>query len=210
MLVRLPLILTVLVVALGSTLGWQLTQGFRAFTWESQRRLQVEKNPVMLPNAAMENQYSNGLDLLSLHGKVLAVNFIYTRCSGICGYTGAQFARLQSQISKHGYQDRVQLLSISLDPEYDTPEQLRSYLSRFSQQQDAWQAVRVMDRAQSQRLLDAMGVVSIDDGRGGIMHNAATHVVDRGGRLVRVMDERKVDITFQLIEQLLTNGTGDA
>jgi protein SCO1/2 len=199
----LPWLLTVLVVILGSSLGWQLTQGLQAFTWETQRRIQIEKNPIALPNIVLENQRGEFLDLESLDGKVLAVNFIYTRCPTICGFAGVRFAQLQAQIEERGYQDKVLLLSISLDPGFDTPKQLQAYQHRFSKREISWQVVRPVNISQAQLLLDIMRVVSIDDGQGGIIHNAATHIIDQSGRLVRVIDEDKVGKSFALIESMI-------
>ncbi|MGD8925344.1 MAG: SCO family protein [Thioalkalispiraceae bacterium] len=201
----LPHVLTVLVVILGCTIWWQSTQGFRAFTWETYRRIQIENRPVPVPNIQLENQSRQLFDLAFLRGKVLVINFIYTRCPTVCGLTGKAFSKLQTAIVQNGYQDSVRLLSISLDPQYDTPEKLNAYLQRFTKRLDnSWQVVRPTNLQQAKHLLNRLGVVSISDGQGGIIHNAATHIVDQRGQLVQIIDENQFETTLTSIENLLT------
>jgi protein SCO1/2 len=206
----LPHLLTVLVVALGLMVWWQSTQGFRAFTWETYRRIQVAEHPVVVPEVQFEDQQSRVFDLASLHGKVLVVNFIYTRCPTICGYTGMAFSKLQTKIAEKGYDNKVYLLSISLDPHHDTPHYLERYLMRFTRHPDKnWLAVRPTKLQQGQNLLQQLGVVSIPDGMGGISHNAAIHIVDQKGRLVKIIDEDKIGEAMNLVEHLLEHSQTD-
>lgn len=201
---RLPLLIAVLVAGLGLTITWQSTNGFRAFTWESYRRLQVEAQPLAVPNILLQDHNGERLDLESLRGKVLVVNFIYTRCSTVCGTTGLVYSHLQAVTVQHGYADKVRLLSISLDPQYDTPGMLHGYLQRFSRLFDGnWKVLRPLQPQQAQHLLRQLGVVSIPDGTGGITHNAATHIIDQQGRLVRIIDEDQPEQVLLAIRQLL-------
>ena len=206
---RLPHLMTVLIVSLGLLAWWQSTQGFRAFTWESYRRLQVAAHPITVPNVELEDQWGHRQSITSLRGKVLIINFIYTRCPTVCGYTGLNLSRLQRKLQQRGYQDRVRLLSISLDPQYDTPPKLKAYMQRFTQRLDtSWQTVRPVNQQEGKNLLQQLGVVSIPDGIGGITHNAATHIVDQQGRLVRIINEDNIDLTLNIIQELLVTKTG--
>lgn len=199
----LPLLLAVLVATIGTFLWWQSTLGFSAFTWESYRRLQVADHPVSVPNTVLENQQGQLLDIVSLRGKVLVINFIYTRCPTVCGYTGHIFSQLQTTLIKRGYENSVQLLSISLDPQYDSPTKLKAYMQRFSKRDSNWQVTRPNNPLQGQALLHDLGIVSIADGFGGFIHNAATHIVDQRGQLVKIIDEDKPDLVLRAIERLI-------
>lgn len=199
-----PHLMTLLVIAAGSIAWWQATLGFKALTWETYRRLQVESRPLAVPNVTFEDHRGRAYDLHSLRGKVVVVNFIYTRCPTICGYTGLAFARLQTAIEQRGYGDRVRLLSVSLDPQHDTPHYLTQYLRRFTAHADGpWRTARPVNGRDDQLLLQRLGVVSIADGMGGINHNAATHVIDTTGRLVRIIDEGNIGQALDSIELLL-------
>jgi protein SCO1 len=57
--------------------------------------------------------------------KIVAVNFVFTNCSTICPTSGALFAALQKQ------NDRVHFISVSIDPEYDTPKRLAAWSGKF-------------------------------------------------------------------------------
>ncbi|MDJ0838098.1 MAG: SCO family protein [Acidobacteriota bacterium] len=62
-------------------------------------------------------------------GKVVAVNFIFTNCPTICPPMGANYGKLQKLLGDHA--DRVRLISISIDPNTDTPERLKAWSDQF-------------------------------------------------------------------------------
>jgi protein SCO1/2 len=55
-------------------------------------------------------------------GKVSIANFIFTRCPTVCPVFTMKMQRVAEKVS-----DRIQLISFSVDPEYDTPERLAEY-----------------------------------------------------------------------------------
>lgn len=57
----------------------------------------------------------------------LMLNFIYTSCTSVCPVMSGIFSQVQARLGKE-----VHLVSISIDPEYDTPERLKAYARRFS------------------------------------------------------------------------------
>jgi len=59
----------------------------------------------------------------------VVLNFIYTTCNGICPMLSQTFSFLQSKLGAQ--RDRVCLVSISIDPEQDTPRRLAAYAKRF-------------------------------------------------------------------------------
>lgn len=62
-------------------------------------------------------------------GRPVVVNFVFTTCTTICPLMSQAFARLQAKLGAE--RDRVHLVSISIDPEEDTPERLRAYAGRY-------------------------------------------------------------------------------
>jgi protein SCO1 len=163
------------------------TDGFEAFTTEAARRLAVRRNPVALPVAALQVQSGARIDFGSLRGKWLLVDFIYTRCPTYCLTLGSEFAQLQDRLAGSIGQGEVELLSISFDPDHDTPPQLAAYLQRSRDRGRGWLAARPLgpDRLALER---AFAVTVIADGSGGYIHNAAIHLVDPQGRLVEIFD----------------------
>jgi protein SCO1/2 len=176
------------------------TDGFRAFTSETARRVAVRRRPADLPVVALENQSGARFTLADLRGRWLLVDFIYTRCPTFCTGLGGDFARLQQQLARPIAQGRVQLLSISFDPTHDPPSQLAAYLGRFQGAgMMGWQAARPVTLDGLQRLTEAFGITVIADRHGGYTHNAAIHLVDPGGRLVDIFDPGDVDRTRETL-----------
>ena len=59
----------------------------------------------------------------------VALNFIFTTCTTICPIMTVTFAQMQQLLGADA--ERVQLVSISIDPEYDRPDVLQSYATQF-------------------------------------------------------------------------------
>ena len=116
------------------------------------------------------------------------MDFIYTRCVTFCTALGADFARLERQLSDPLAQGKVSLLSISFDPAHDTPTELAAYLERSRASGPDWQAARPTTADGLRRLKTAFGITVIPDQVGGYTHNAAIHLVDPEGRLVDIFD----------------------
>jgi protein SCO1/2 len=62
-------------------------------------------------------------------GRPVVLSFIYTSCTSVCPVTSQALSELQSRLG--AARDKVHLVSISIDPEHDTPERLRDYARRF-------------------------------------------------------------------------------
>ena len=62
-------------------------------------------------------------------GEPIALNFIFTTCTTICPVMTATFAQMQHELGQSA--DRLRLVSISIDPEYDRPDVLKSYARQF-------------------------------------------------------------------------------
>ena len=83
-----------------------------------------------VPNYGLVNQNGQDIKLHNYRGKTLLLTFIYTRCPipEYCTLMSTNFATVERQLQQQPetYQ-KTHLLSISIDPEYDTPQVLRSY-----------------------------------------------------------------------------------
>jgi protein SCO1/2 len=62
-------------------------------------------------------------------GKPVILNFIYTSCTTICPLMTQSFAELQDKLGPE--RDRTLMVSVSIDPEQDTPKRLREYAQRY-------------------------------------------------------------------------------
>jgi protein SCO1/2 len=84
----------------------------------------------MVPDFKLSNQDGRPIHLSQFKGKALVVTFIYTRCPSpdFCPRVTRNFASLDKLLSASpALYAKSHLLSISFDPEHDTPERLRAY-----------------------------------------------------------------------------------
>ena len=68
-----------------------------------------------------------------LKNKVVLINFLFTTCKGACSPMTANLAKVQEQLGKHLGKEVV-ILSLSVDPEVDTPAALKKYAESFKAQ----------------------------------------------------------------------------
>ena len=86
------------------------------------------------PNFTLLNQDGKQIDLDKYRGKTLLLTFIYTRCPmpDQCPLMSTNFAFLNQELANNPtLKDKVRLLSVSVDPEYDQPKVLREYGLRY-------------------------------------------------------------------------------
>lgn len=182
------LLASLLIVAAGIATLAAVTHGFRAFTVEGARRIAVSEHPRALPPASLQTASGDTIELASLHGRWLLVDFIYTRCLTYCSVQGNEFARLEKRLSGPIADGKVALLSISFDPSHDDPAQLADYQRRSRNRGPGWIAARPTKAGELDALMRSFGVIAIPDGLDGYVHNAAINVVDPAGRLVAILD----------------------
>lgn len=72
-----------------------------------------------------------------VEGKILVVDFFFTRCTTICPRMSVQMQQLQLKLNDAAYEDVV-FLSHTVDPEYDTPEVLDAYARRLQADTTRW------------------------------------------------------------------------
>ena len=177
-----------LTVALfGTTLLWNTTDGLRALTAESARRIDAAQQRDAVPQLTLTTMSGAKQKLLASRGNATLVNFIYTTCPTICKINGDDIARLRDSFVAHGLSDKVRIFSISFDPTRDNTEALAAYGEAHSADNNIWTIARP-DPEDLPKLLSHLGVVVISDGRSGFEHNAAVHVIDRAGRLTAILD----------------------
>jgi protein SCO1/2 len=83
-----------------------------------------------VPNYGLVNQDGHEIKLQNYRGKTLLLTFIYTRCPvpEYCTLMSNNFAAVDKQLQQQpAIYDKTHLLSITIDPDYDTPQVLRSY-----------------------------------------------------------------------------------
>lgn len=88
-----------------------------------------------LPELDLELATGGRLARADLEGRFHVVDFIFTNCPAVCPRMTASMAELYREYADT---EEVRFLSISVDPENDTPEALRAYAERFGVDDDRW------------------------------------------------------------------------
>lgn len=190
---------SVLVNLLGISVLWWCTDGFSAFTAETARRMEVLRSPRALPATLLEDQDGHLFRLQDYQGRLVAVEFIYTRCTTLCRSMGMAFRQIRDRVPAQVLQHDFSLLSISFDPERDDLSSLKAYGKTYGADGKHWRIARVNNAADLKPLLNAFGVVVIPDGLGGFEHNAAIQLVGRNGKLVQIVD---IDDPLQFADRI--------
>ena len=157
-----------------------------------------------LPDEPLTNQDGTNIHLNNFRGKALALTFIYTRCPlpDFCIRMSNNFAKIQKALSKDRSLDgKWHLLSISFDPKFDTPSVLKDYAKTYGANFTTWDFA-TGSRTSIARLAGGLDLTFAED-EGLIQHNLRTVLLDKEGKLVRVVngnDWSVDDITNGIVE----------
>jgi protein SCO1/2 len=119
-------------------------------------------------------------------GKVVAITFVYTKCPDVCPLLTAKFAAIQRSLAAHRRAAKTPadyvLLTVTTDPENDTPAQLKAYADLFKPDYSSWFFLTGTEDALARvwKTFD-VNVRRYGDGRQ-IQHTALTTVLDRTGK----------------------------
>ena len=108
---------------------------FKLFSLEHQRQPNAIAYPRPVPEFSLTERSGRNISLAALRGKIWIVDFVYTQCTDTCPLQTAEMAKLQELWNN----DRdFRLVSISVDPEKDTPKILAHYAARFHADKQRW------------------------------------------------------------------------
>ena len=143
----------------------------------------------------------------ALRGKVWIAGFAFTSCVSICPMLTSQMANVQRRLEPHG--DRVHLVTITVDPETDTPERLREYAARYGADLSRWSFLTgepERERATiEQGFRRPIGARREVPGGYDILHSGDLMLVDQRGMLrgLYPTDQEGLDRLMADVDQLL-------
>ncbi|MDB5276869.1 MAG: hypothetical protein JWR61_1824 [Ferruginibacter sp.] len=88
-------------------------------------------------NISLTNQLGKQVTFDDLKGKILVIDFFFTRCPSICPRMAKAMKRLQNSFINSN-DSIVQFISVSIDPEHDSVTQLRNFANRYTSNHDSW------------------------------------------------------------------------
>jgi protein SCO1/2 len=103
-------------------------------------RLQVRSGKPLqvysrIADFTLTNQNGQAISLSSLRGQVWVADVIFTRCAGPCLKMSRQMKQLQQSLPERS---QVKLVTLTTDPDFDTPHVLNNYAQRFGAESNRW------------------------------------------------------------------------
>ena len=133
------------------------------------------------PEFALISQDGAPVKLADYRGKVVAVTFIFTLCADTCPVLTPMMSFVQDQLGAN-FGEKIHFVSITVDPERDTPEVLKEYAQAFGANLSGWSfltgtpdAIRDVTRR--------YGIFAAKTANGSIDHTFLTSIIDHRGIL---------------------------
>ena len=140
-----------------------------------------------VPDAALVDQDKAARPVSSLRGHRVPLTFMYTRCPlpDFCPLMDKNFQQVQDAVKKAPGLRDVQLVSVTIDPEFDTPAVLKQHAQGLKADPAVWHFVTA-SRDEITAFARSFGVTAEPDTPGSaLVHNLRTAVIDPDGRLVK-------------------------
>ena len=138
------------------------------------------------PAAAFTDQRGRPFELRALHGQMVVMAFVYTRCKDgrACPLISAKFHSLQEKLRGQP----VHLVEVTLDPAYDRSPVLARYGTTFGADASRW----TLATGDPNAVLDfaaQFDVTAFPDERVGLIHPERTVIIDQYGTIRELIDE---------------------
>jgi protein SCO1 len=147
-----------------------------------------------VPDFALTNQDGKRIHLAQYRGEALALTFIYTRCpdSNQCPLMSENFAAIDRTLEKEPeIYKKTHLLSVSFDPDYDTPKVLRSYgagtTGRLANETFQHWEFATGSKDEVKKITEYFGMKYFKDesGEAKVIHSLRTAVIGPDGKLYK-------------------------
>ena len=148
-------------------------------TGSQQKTPKAAESNVKAPEFALIDQDGKRFLSTSLRGKIVVLDFIYTTCTDVCPLFTANFARLQRRLNPEHKSDVI-FVSITTDPEIDSPKVLKAYAQRHGADFGNWVFLTGTE-TQLKEAWKSFGIRVIHKGRGLVQHDSVTTLIDRQG-----------------------------
>ena len=140
-----------------------------------------------LPEFALVDDQGRAITRTAFAGKPLVLTFIFTRCPlpNFCPLMSHHLGAIRKAVAEDvKLKDELRLLSISFDPEYDTPEQLAKYAANFTDDHEQWRFA-TGPKEQVEKLTAAFSV-QVKAESGTINHGLATALIGPDGVIRKI------------------------
>jgi len=154
-----------------------------------------------IPNFRFLNQDSLWISQKDMAGKIYVADFFFTTCPTICPTMKTQLLRIYDKFVED---DRVRILSHTIDPEYDGVRVLKEYAKKLNIKSPRWNLV-TGKKSDIYRLGEKSYMVTAQEDaneEGGFVHSGAFILVDQNGHVRGIYDGTKEEDVNHLIEDM--------
>ena len=149
----------------------------------------------------LTNQNNTAVSLSDLKGHVWVADIIFTRCQGPCPRMTKQMRELQDSIPPTS---QAKLISLTTDPEYDTPQILKRYAERFGADSNRWMFLTGSKREIASLAADSLKLTALEKPpeerqtpEDLFIHSTIFAIVDKEARLRGVFETTGEDVDPQ-------------
>jgi len=170
-------------------LGFVLAVAMGYSMWQASLRRDIEQLPVIraVPEFSLTDQNGQTVTNADLRGKIWIADFIFTRCKGPCPLMTARMLEMQKALTKT---PEVKLVSVTVDPEYDTPEVLKAYAEANFADPERWKFL-TGDKSVIEKLVTEGFMQHLAEENGEPVHGTMFLIVDGNGmvRSARMLED---------------------
>jgi len=184
--------------------AWIAAMVFWANPGETSRLAAIQK----APDFELIDANEKSVRFEQFRGQVVLVGFVFTTCNGSCPATTHRMAKVQDALAERGLlKDKVRLVSITLDPQRDTPNALRAYQRLYDIDGTAWHFLTGAP-ADVKKVHADWGMWAKPAANGQLDHPSRIYLVDQRGQVREIynLDFLRVPWVIDDIESLLIGG----
>lgn len=137
------------------------------------------------PAFALEDAEGRAFSLEDFRDDVVVLHFVYASCTDVCPLHTDLIARIQEMVNRTPMREQVRFVTVTTDPERDTPEVLREYAARHDLDPTNWVFLTSgsgQPEDATRQLAERFGHTFTKGDDGYQVHGVVTHVIDREGR----------------------------
>jgi|GEM_PF-617412 len=160
------------------------------------------------PDFSLTDSSGRPFALTSLRGKAALVSFVFTTCNGSCPATTHNLYRVQETLKgARLWGEKVEFVSISLDPARDTPEVLTNYAGFYKADPAAWHFLTGTP-SEVAKVVSAWGMWAKPSPSGALDHPSRIFLVDPQGREREIysLEYLKPEMVLQDVKTVLAEG----
>lgn len=159
-----------------------------------------------LKHITLTDQDGNAFTLDELKGETLLVNFMFAACTSVCPVQTIGLRKAYNELKLDPDKDRIKLVSISIAPLSDTPQQLKAYAQRFEIDTPSWRfAVASQSHTDELSAEFGVGVTPLEGNQ--LDHRSTLYLINHQGTLIQqyrgdVVNVERLKKELRIVDQL--------